>query len=60
MRETEEPAGTIGRINATGPTLLLVEPDMGLVMNISREFLVFGAGRASSKKSRARSRAIRT
>lgn len=45
MRETEELAGTIGRINATGLTVLLVEHDMGLVMNISHEILVLGAGR---------------
>jgi branched-chain amino acid transport system ATP-binding protein len=45
MRETEELAGTIGRINATGLTVLLVEHDMGLVMNISQEILVLGAGR---------------
>jgi len=45
MRETEEMAATIGRINATGLTVLLVEHDMGLVMNISHEILVLGAGR---------------
>ncbi len=45
MRETEELAGTISRINATGLTVLLVEHDMGLVMNISGEILVLGAGR---------------
>jgi len=45
MRETEDLAGTIGRINATGLTILLVEHDMGLVMNISHEILVLGAGR---------------
>jgi len=45
MRETEEMAGTIRRINATGLTVLLVEHDMGLVMNISHEILVLGAGR---------------
>jgi branched-chain amino acid transport system ATP-binding protein len=45
MRETEDLAGTIGRINATGLTVLLVEHDMGLVMNISHEILVLGAGR---------------
>ena len=45
MRETEELADTIGRINATGLTVLLVEHDMGLVMNISQEILVLGAGR---------------
>jgi len=45
MRETEDLAGTIGRIHATGLTVLLVEHDMGLVMNISHEILVLGAGR---------------
>jgi len=45
MRETEELAATIGRNNATGLTVLLVEHDMGLVMNISHEILVLGAGR---------------
>ena len=45
MRETEELAETIRRINATGLTVLLVEHDMGLVMNISHEILVLGAGR---------------
>jgi branched-chain amino acid transport system ATP-binding protein len=45
MRETEDLAGTIGRISATGLTILLVEHDMGLVMNISHEILVLGAGR---------------
>jgi len=45
MRETEDLAATIGRINATGLTVLLVEHDMGLVMNISHEILVLGAGR---------------
>jgi branched-chain amino acid transport system ATP-binding protein len=45
MRETEDLAGTIGRINATGLTVLLVEHDMGLVMNISHEILVLGSGR---------------
>jgi branched-chain amino acid transport system ATP-binding protein len=45
MRETEDLAGTIGRIHATGLTILLVEHDMGLVMNISHEILVLGAGR---------------
>jgi len=45
MRETEDLAGTIGRINATGLTVLLVEHDMGLVMNISHDILVLGAGR---------------
>jgi branched-chain amino acid transport system ATP-binding protein len=45
MRETEELAATIGRIKAAGLTVLLVEHDMGLVMNISDEILVMGAGR---------------
>ena len=45
MRETEDLAGTIGRIHATGLTVLLVEHDMGLVMNISHDILVLGAGR---------------
>jgi branched-chain amino acid transport system ATP-binding protein len=45
MRETEDLAETIRRINATGLTVLLVEHDMGLVMNISHEILVLGAGR---------------
>jgi branched-chain amino acid transport system ATP-binding protein len=45
MRETEDLAGTIRRISATGLTVLLVEHDMGLVMNISQEILVLGAGR---------------
>jgi branched-chain amino acid transport system ATP-binding protein len=45
MRETEELAETIRRINANGLTVLLVEHDMGLVMNISHEILVLGAGR---------------
>jgi len=45
MRETEDLAATIRRINDAGLTVLLVEHDMGLVMNISDEILVLGAGR---------------
>jgi branched-chain amino acid transport system ATP-binding protein len=44
MRETEELAGTIRRIADTGLTVLVVEHDMGLVMNISHEILVISYG----------------
>jgi branched-chain amino acid transport system ATP-binding protein len=44
MRETEELAGTIRRIADTGLTVLVVEHDMGLVMNVSHEILVLSYG----------------
>jgi branched-chain amino acid transport system ATP-binding protein len=43
--ETEEMGGLIGRIRDTGVTVLIVEHDMSLVMGISDEVLVLGAGR---------------
>ncbi|MCX7767054.1 MAG: ATP-binding cassette domain-containing protein, partial [Candidatus Sumerlaeia bacterium] len=44
-RETKEIATLIQRINAAGITVLLVEHDMSLVMNISDEVLVLDCGR---------------
>ena len=44
MRETAEMAKLIGRIRATGVTILLVEHDMALVMNISDEIVVLSYG----------------
>jgi branched-chain amino acid transport system ATP-binding protein len=43
--ETDEMGGLIGRIRTTGVTVLIVEHDMSLVMGISDEVLVLGAGR---------------
>lgn len=43
-RETKEIAILIQRINAAGVTVLLVEHDMSLVMNISDEVLVLDCG----------------
>lgn len=45
MRETAETARLITRIRETGVTVLLVEHDMSLVMNISDEILVLSYGR---------------
>ncbi len=44
MRETAEMARLITRIRETGVTVLLVEHDMSLVMNISDEVLVLSYG----------------
>ena len=44
MRETAETARLISRIKDTGVTVLLVEHDMSLVMNISDEILVLSYG----------------
>jgi branched-chain amino acid transport system ATP-binding protein len=44
MRETVELAKLIGRIRARGITVLIVEHDMGLVMNVSDEVLVLSYG----------------
>ena len=44
-RETEEIAGLITRIRDAGVTVLLVEHDMSLVMNISDEVMVLDTGR---------------
>ena len=44
MRETVELAKLIGRIKARGITLLVVEHDMGLVMNVSDEVAVLSYG----------------
>lgn len=44
-RETEEMAALIARIRETGVTVLLVEHDMSLVMDISDEVLVLDAGK---------------
>jgi branched-chain amino acid transport system ATP-binding protein len=44
MRETAEMAKLISRIRDTGVTILLVEHDMSLVMNISDEILVLSYG----------------
>ena len=43
--ETEEMGALIGRIRDRGITVLIVEHDMSLVMNISDEVLVLSAGR---------------
>jgi branched-chain amino acid transport system ATP-binding protein len=45
MRETEEMASLIARIRDTGVTVLIVEHDMSLVMNISDEIIVLSYGR---------------
>jgi len=45
MRETADMAKLIGRIRETGVTVLLVEHDMSLVMNISDEIIVLSYGR---------------
>ena len=44
MRETAELARLIGRIRERGITVLLVEHDMGLVMNVSDEVAVLSYG----------------
>ena len=44
MRETVELAKLIGRIRDRGVTVLIVEHDMGLVMNISDEVVVLSYG----------------
>ena len=44
MRETAELGGLIGRIRARGVTVLIVEHDMGLVMNVSDEVAVLSYG----------------
>jgi branched-chain amino acid transport system ATP-binding protein len=44
MRETTELARLIGRIRARGVTVLIVEHDMGLVMNVSDEVAVLSYG----------------
>ena len=44
MRETEDMASLISRIRSTGVTVLLVEHDMSLVMNISDEIIVLSYG----------------
>lgn len=45
IRETAQLAETIFRINARGITILLVEHDMSLVMEVSEEVLVLNYGR---------------
>jgi branched-chain amino acid transport system ATP-binding protein len=45
MRETEELGSLISRIRATGITVLIVEHDMSLVMNISDEIIVLSYGK---------------
>ena len=44
MRETVELSRLVGRIRERGITVLLVEHDMGLVMNVSDEVLVLSYG----------------
>ncbi len=44
MRETAEMAGVISRIRDKGVTILVVEHDMSLVMNISDEIVVLNYG----------------
>jgi branched-chain amino acid transport system ATP-binding protein len=44
MRETVELAKLVGRIRERGITLLVVEHDMGLVMNVSDEVVVLSYG----------------
>jgi branched-chain amino acid transport system ATP-binding protein len=44
MRETSELAKLIGRIRERGVTVLIVEHDMGLVMNVSDEVAVLSYG----------------
>jgi branched-chain amino acid transport system ATP-binding protein len=44
MRETVELAKLIGRIRERGVTVLIVEHDMGLVMNVSDEVVVLSYG----------------
>jgi branched-chain amino acid transport system ATP-binding protein len=44
MRETSELARLIGRIRERGVTVLIVEHDMGLVMNVSDEVAVLSYG----------------
>ncbi len=44
MRETAELAKLIGRVRARGITVLIVEHDMGLVMNVSDEVVVLSYG----------------
>jgi branched-chain amino acid transport system ATP-binding protein len=45
MRETEELGALISRIRATGITVLIVEHDMSLVMDISDEIIVLSYGK---------------
>ncbi len=49
--ETEELGGIIGRIRRSGITILLVEHDMSLVMDISDEVLALSAGRRIAEGS---------
>jgi branched-chain amino acid transport system ATP-binding protein len=44
MRETAELARLVGRIRASGVTVLIVEHDMGLVMSVSDEVAVLSYG----------------
>jgi branched-chain amino acid transport system ATP-binding protein len=44
MRETVELAKLVGRIRGRGITVLVVEHDMGLVMNVSDEVVVLSYG----------------
>jgi branched-chain amino acid transport system ATP-binding protein len=44
MRETADLAKVIGRIRERGVTVLVVEHDMGLVMNVSDEVAVLCYG----------------
>ena len=44
MRETAELAKLIGRVRGAGVTVLIVEHDMGLVMNVSDEVAVLSYG----------------
>jgi branched-chain amino acid transport system ATP-binding protein len=44
MRETADLASVVGRIKARGVTVLVVEHDMGLVMNVSDEVAVLSYG----------------
>ena len=58
MRETADTARLISRIRDLGVTVLIVEHDMSLVMNISDEVLVLSAtAKRSPTMRRARSRA---
>ena len=45
MRETYEISGLISRIRDKGITILLVEHDMSLVMDISDEIVVLESGK---------------
>ena len=44
MRETVELAKLVGRLRERGITVLVVEHDMGLVMNVSDEVVVLSYG----------------